>query len=27
KCNAEFVVTRGGEGKVKCCGEPMQLKA
>ncbi|MCH9009125.1 MAG: desulfoferrodoxin [Chloroflexi bacterium] len=26
-CNAEFVVTRGGDGEVKCCGEPMQRKA
>lgn len=26
KCAAEFIVTRGGEGTVSCCGQPMQLK-
>lgn len=27
KCGTELIVTRGGEGSVKCCGEPMQLKS
>ena len=26
KCGAEFIVTRGGEGKLVCCGEPMEIK-
>ena len=26
KCGTELVVTRAGEGAVKCCGEEMQLK-
>lgn len=26
KCGAEFIVTRGGEGELYCCGEPMELK-
>jgi len=26
KCGSEFVVTRGGEGEVHCCGKPMELK-
>lgn len=26
KCGSEFVVTRGGEGAVKCCGEQMAKK-
>ena len=26
KCGAEFVVTRGGDGALKCCGEPMTKK-
>jgi desulfoferrodoxin-like iron-binding protein len=26
KCNAEFIVTRAGEGKLACCGQPMTLK-
>ena len=21
KCGAEFIVTRSGEGEIKCCGE------
>jgi len=25
-CGNEFVVTRGGKGKLKCCGEPMETK-
>lgn len=27
KCGTELIVTRGGEGAIKCCGEPMQLKS
>lgn len=26
KCGAEFVVTKGGKGLLKCCGEPMKTK-
>ncbi|MEW6143294.1 MAG: hypothetical protein AB1597_09130 [Chloroflexota bacterium] len=26
KCGAEFIVTRRGEGALKCCGEPMKEK-
>jgi transposase-like protein len=26
KCGAEFIVTRGGNGTVRCCGQPMELK-
>ena len=26
KCGSEFVATRGGEGTIKCCGEPMTRK-
>ncbi|MCX8125883.1 MAG: hypothetical protein N3E40_01890 [Dehalococcoidia bacterium] len=26
KCGAEFIVTRRGEGTLKCCGEPMKEK-
>jgi len=26
KCGAEFIVTRGGEGTVHCCGKLMELK-
>jgi hypothetical protein len=26
KCNAEFVVTRGGKGTLCCCGQPMEIK-
>jgi len=26
KCGTEMIVTKGGEGKLSCCGQPMQLK-
>ena len=26
KCGSEFIVTRGGDGTVICCGQPMELK-
>jgi len=26
KCGAEVIVTRGGNGAVKCCGQPMEQK-
>ncbi len=26
KCGSEFIVTRGGEGKLECCAQPMELK-
>ena len=26
KCGSEFVVTRGADGTVSCCGEPMSQK-
>ncbi len=25
-CGSEFIVTRGGEGQLVCCGQPMQMK-
>ena len=27
QCGSEFVVTRGGEGTVTCCGQEMTKKA
>jgi len=27
KCGSEFIVTRAGEGELKCHGEPMQVKS
>jgi len=26
KCGSEIVVTKGGEGTLKCCGQPMEPK-
>ncbi|MBI5441416.1 MAG: desulfoferrodoxin [Deltaproteobacteria bacterium] len=26
ECGAEFIVTRGGGGAMKCCGRPVQEK-
>lgn len=26
KCKGEFIVTRGGDGTLRCCGQPMELK-
>ena len=26
KCGAEFIVTRGGNGSISCCQQPMELK-
>ena len=26
KCGSEFIVTRGGDGTIKCHGLPMELK-
>ena len=26
ECGAEFVVTKGGEGTIRCCGKPLELK-
>ncbi|MFH1383043.1 MAG: hypothetical protein ABIH70_09175 [Chloroflexota bacterium] len=26
KCGAEVIVTKGGNGTVKHCGQPMQIK-
>ena len=26
KCSSEFIVTRGGEGTIKCCDAPMTKK-
>ncbi|MCJ7509271.1 MAG: desulfoferrodoxin [Dehalococcoidia bacterium] len=26
KCGTEMIVTKGGEGVLSCCGQPMQLK-
>jgi hypothetical protein len=25
-CGSEMLVTRGGDGAVSCCGQPMQLR-
>ncbi len=25
-CGAEFIVTRGGDGKLHCCGKKMEIK-
>ena len=25
-CNTEMIVTKGGEGALGCCGQPMQQK-
>lgn len=25
-CGAEFIVTRGGDGELYCCGQKMKLK-
>jgi hypothetical protein len=26
KCGVECVVTRGGKGELRCCGQPMKIK-
>jgi hypothetical protein len=26
KCNCEFIVTKGGNGTLKCCSQPMEQK-
>ncbi|MBA26348.1 MAG: desulforedoxin [Chloroflexi bacterium] len=26
KCGSEFVVTRGADGTIECCGKPMAQK-
>ena len=26
KCGAEFVVIKGGDGELKCCDQPMEIK-
>ncbi|HIC48881.1 MAG TPA: hypothetical protein EYP00_03230 [Dehalococcoidia bacterium] len=26
QCGSEFVVTRGADGTIECCGEPMSQK-
>ena len=26
KCSTEMIVTKGGEGQLKCCGQPMEQK-
>ncbi|MBL7211525.1 MAG: desulfoferrodoxin [Desulfobacteraceae bacterium] len=26
KCGATYIVTRGGDGKIICCGQPMEIK-
>jgi hypothetical protein len=26
KCNAEYIVTRAGEGELKCCNQPTEIK-
>jgi len=27
KCNSEMIVTKGGDGGLECCGQPMQQKS
>ncbi len=27
QCGAEYVVVKGGEGELKCCGQAMEIKA
>ncbi len=27
QCGSEFLVTKGGDGSLKCCGQPANLKA
>ena len=26
KCGSEFIVTKGGDGTIVCCGKPMEQK-
>ncbi len=26
KCGAEFIVTKGGTGAIKCCGQACEIK-
>jgi desulfoferrodoxin-like iron-binding protein len=26
RCGSEFIVTKGGNGSMICCSEPMQIK-
>jgi hypothetical protein len=26
KCNGEFIITRGGNGILNCCGQPAEIK-
>lgn len=26
KCSTEMIVTKGGEGQIVCCGQPMEQK-
>lgn len=26
KCGNEFIVTKGGKGTLKCCGQAMEIK-
>jgi hypothetical protein len=26
KCNTEMIVTKGGDGDITCCGQPMSQK-
>lgn len=26
-CGSEFLVTKGGSGEIRCCGQPLSLKA
>jgi desulfoferrodoxin-like iron-binding protein len=27
KCGAINLVTKGGDGEIKCCGQPMEIKS
>ncbi len=26
ECGTEYVVTKGGDGQLTCCGKPMEIK-
>ncbi|MGV8057332.1 MAG: desulfoferrodoxin [Smithellaceae bacterium] len=26
KCGAELIITKGGDGTMACCGQPMEIK-
>lgn len=26
ECGSEYIITRGGDGNIFCCGKPMEIK-